>query len=168
MAKRAMIRTVSVTGGSTPNRTLSAASRSPELVGADSSGDSAARRPRVLSAVFATFLNAAVPPAPGSRANLFLERVGDRVQDAVDVGPRKGQHRDGDHGDKRDDQRVLDERLAVLGPHLRQLNPRCQSLNHLALLSPSNVVCRSLLALVYRARRFRHTRERLVWPIPSA
>jgi len=43
---------------------------SPELVGADSSGDAAARRTRILSAAFATGLSAAVLPAPGTRANV--------------------------------------------------------------------------------------------------
>src|SRR5205085_2198388 len=148
--------------------TLSAATLSPEPVGADSKGDPAARRPRIISAVFATGLCAAVLPAPVTRANVVLQRVGDLVQDSVDVVARERQRRDRHHGDERDDQRVLDERLAFLGPHLRQLNPRCESLNHLALLSPLEGGVAFVLALVYRAKRFRHTRERLVCPSPSA
>src|SRR5436305_1620546 len=139
MAKRAIRRTVSVTGGSAPKRTLSAATLSPEPVGADSKGDPAARRPRIISAVFATGLCAAVLPAPVTRANVVLQRVGDLVQDSVDVVARERQRGDGHHGDERDDQRVLDERLAFLGPHLRQLNPRVQKLDHVG--SPFSLWC---------------------------
>src|SRR5439155_27337557 len=55
-----------------------------------------------------------------------------------DTGRRQAADRD--HGNERDDQRVLDERLAFLGLHLRQLDPRRESLNHfLAPFLPSGV-----------------------------
>src|SRR5436309_705040 len=127
-------------GGSAPKRTLSAASLSPERVGPPSNGDSAARRPRIFSAVVATDRCVAGLPAPISRSKRVLEVVRDVLEDLLDVDTGRRQDADRDHGNERDDQRVLDERLAFLGPHLRQLNPRSESLNHfLAPFLPSGV-----------------------------
>src|SRR5436190_24298023 len=123
-------------GGSAPNRTLSAASLSPEREGPASS-DSAGRGPKTSPAALPADLYAAVLPALASLVKPVLERVGDRVQHSVDVVARERQRCDGDHGDERDDQRVLDECLAFLGPHLRQLNPRQKRLNHVGSFLPS-------------------------------
>src|SRR5205814_8815975 len=50
-----------------------------------------------------------------------------------DVDADDFKHTDGDDRDQREDQGVLNERLTFLGLKLRQLNPRCESLNHLRL-----------------------------------
>src|SRR6266516_6392703 len=84
-----------------------------------------------------------------------LDVAGDLVQHAGDVVSSQGQRANSDDRDQRDNQRVLDERLAFLGPHLRQLDPRREKLNHLALLSPLEVTCLSLRSCLRGLSRYR-------------
>src|SRR5215471_2606636 len=82
--------------------------------------------------------------SPGTTAadsirNVPLDLVADEVQHVLDARARQGQRGDGDDRDQRHDQGVLDERLTLLGPHLRQVEPHRERLKHVALLSPSRV-----------------------------
>src|SRR5262249_42055121 len=74
--------------------------------------------------------------AADSIRNVPLDLVADEVQHVLDARARQGQRGDGDDRDQRDDQGVLDQRLTLLGPHLRQVEPHRERLKHVALLSP--------------------------------
>src|SRR5262249_40750169 len=106
--------------------------------------------------------------AADSIRNVPLDLVADEVQHVLDARTRQGQRGDGDDRDQRDDQGVLDQRLTLLGPHLRQVEPHRERLKHVALLSPLEGGHSVVLLLFTRVRAFPDTREWVVSPIPSA
>src|SRR5690242_20306875 len=74
-------------------------------------------------------VGAAVLPAP-TRLSCSLDGLADGIQNAGDAVAGHLQSDDRNDRNERDDQRVLDERLTFLGPHLRQLDPCCEKLSH--------------------------------------
>src|SRR5262249_3901350 len=109
---------------------FSAASAKPKRDDADSIGVDILIRPYVVSVVRGGRLSAVMLSAP-RLVTLRLDVLADPVQHVPDARAGQGQRCDGDDRNKRDDQGMLDKRLTFLGPHLRQLDPCRERLNHL-------------------------------------
>src|SRR5438045_3541619 len=162
----ATTRTSKSAGGRKARKSFSAASVREERDGADSSGVDILSRPKVSPVACGGRSIAAMLSTPTRLDTLLLDLRADEVQHALDARAGRGQGCDGDDRDQRDDQGVLDQRLTLLGPHLRQVEPHSERLKHVTLLSPLEGALSVVLLLFTRVRALPDTREWVVSPIP--